>query len=119
MRGQLVHLIKAASEPHVTLQVIPFGAGAHAGMPGSFILLDFPDPAYPDVVYIDSLAGDLFLEKETELRRYRLLFEHLRAVQEHQVKRRRCLRRGGDAPRRHGRQGLEAPHRQGPSGHAR
>ena len=31
MRGQLIHLVKAASEPHVTLQVIPYTAGAHAG----------------------------------------------------------------------------------------
>ncbi|MGH4011472.1 MAG: helix-turn-helix domain-containing protein [Pseudonocardiaceae bacterium] len=80
MHAQLTHLIKAAAEPNVTLQVIPYSAGAHAGMPGSFILIDFPNPADPDVVYIDSLAGDLFLEKEADLRRYRLLFEHLRAV---------------------------------------
>lgn len=80
MHAQLAHLITAAGEPQVTLQVIPYSAGAHAGMPGSFILLDFPNPADPDVVYIDSLAGDLFLEKEADLRRYRLLFEHLRAV---------------------------------------
>jgi transcriptional regulator with XRE-family HTH domain len=80
MRAQLVHLIKAANEPNVTLQVIPYSAGAHAGMPGSFVLLDFPNPADPDVVHIGTLAGDLFLEKEADLRRYRLLFEHLRAV---------------------------------------
>jgi transcriptional regulator with XRE-family HTH domain len=80
MRAQLNHLIKVANEPNVIVQVIPYSAGAHAGMPGSFILLDFPNPADPDVVYIDSLAGDLFLEKEADLRRYRLLFEHLRAV---------------------------------------
>jgi hypothetical protein len=79
MRAQLVHLIKAASEPPVTLQVIPYSAGAHAGRPGSFALLDFPNPADPAVVHIDTMAGDLFLESETDLRRYRLLFEHLRA----------------------------------------
>lgn len=80
MRAQLVQLIKAASEPPVTLQVIPYSAGAHAGMPGSFAVLDFPNPADPAVVHIDTMAGDLFLESEADLRRYRLLFEHLRAV---------------------------------------
>jgi hypothetical protein len=54
MRAQLVHLIKAASEPPVTLQVIPYSAGAHAGRPGSFALLDFPNPADPAVVHIDT-----------------------------------------------------------------
>jgi len=80
MRAQLVHLIKTAGEPHVTLQIIPFGVGAHPGMPGSFILLDFPNPADPDVVHIGTLGGDLFLEKDADLRLYRLIFEHLRAV---------------------------------------
>ena len=80
MRRQLDHLIKAANEPNVIVQVIPYSAGAHPGMPGSFILLDFPNPADPNVVHIDSLAGDLFLEKEADIRRYRLLFDHLRAI---------------------------------------
>lgn len=80
MRAQLVHLIKVANEPNVTLQVIPYSAGSHPGMPGSFVLMDFPNPVDQDVVYIDTMAGDLFLEKEADLRRYRLLFEHLRAV---------------------------------------
>lgn len=49
-------------------------------MSGSFALLDFPNPADPDVIFIDSLAGDLFLEEEADVRRYRLMFDHLRAV---------------------------------------
>ena len=39
-----------------------------------------PKRAIPDVIYIDSMAGDLFLEAEADVRRYRLVFEHLRAV---------------------------------------
>jgi hypothetical protein len=51
-------------------------------MPGSFVLMQFTEPAMADVVYIDSMAGELFLEAESEARRYRLVFEHLRAVAE-------------------------------------
>jgi transcriptional regulator with XRE-family HTH domain len=80
MADQLGRLREAASLPNVTIQVIPFGAGAHPGMPGSFIVLDFPDPADQSVVYIDSMAGDLFLEEETEISRYIVMFEHLRAA---------------------------------------
>lgn len=80
MRAQLRHLTEAAELPNVTVQVIPFGAGAHPGMTGSFITLEFPDPADPGLVYIESMAGDLFLEDDAELRRYRLMFEHLRAA---------------------------------------
>src|SRR5579859_1943247 len=70
----------ASELPNVTFQVIPFDAGAHAGMPGSFIVLQFTEAAIPDVIYIDSMAGDLFLEAESDVRRYKLVFEHLRAV---------------------------------------
>jgi transcriptional regulator with XRE-family HTH domain len=80
MREQLARLREAAELPHVTVQVIPYAAGAHPGMPGSFIVLDFPDPADQSLVYIDSMAGDLFLEDDAEIRRYILMFEHLRAA---------------------------------------
>jgi hypothetical protein len=69
-----------AAVPNVTVQVIPYDAGAHPGMPGSFIVLEFPDPADQSLVYIDSMAGDLFLEDDMEIRRYILMFEHLRAA---------------------------------------
>ena len=80
MRAQFRHLLDASELPNVTFQVIPFDAGAHAGMPGSFIVLQFAEEAIPDVIYIDSMAGDLFLEEESDVRRYKLVFEHLRAV---------------------------------------
>ncbi|MFG2079535.1 helix-turn-helix domain-containing protein [Micromonospora tulbaghiae] len=80
MAEQLDALVSAAGQPHVTLQVIPFTSGAHAGMPGSFVVMDFPDPADPALVYVDSMAGDLFLEREADVRRYTSTFEHLRAT---------------------------------------
>ncbi|WP_256513747.1 helix-turn-helix domain-containing protein [Actinoallomurus soli] len=78
MRDQLVHLVSVMERPNVTLQVVPFATGAHPGMPGSFVVLQFPGD--PSVVYIDSMAGNLFLEEETDVRRYTGLYEHLRAV---------------------------------------
>jgi hypothetical protein len=80
MWAQLRQLLETIELPNVTFQVIPFDAGAHAGMPGSFVFLQFAEAAIPDVIYIDSMAGELFLEEESDVRRYRLVFEHLRAV---------------------------------------
>ncbi|WP_236567722.1 MULTISPECIES: helix-turn-helix transcriptional regulator [unclassified Nocardiopsis] len=80
MREQLLHLVTMARLPHVELQVIKFESGAHPGMPGSFVLIDFPDLADPAVVYIDSMAGDLFLEGEVEVDRYSLIMEQLVGV---------------------------------------
>lgn len=80
MHAQLSHLLEASELPNITLQVIPFSVGAHAGMPGSFVFMQFTEASIPDVIYLDSMAGDLFLEAEADVRRYRLAFEHLRAV---------------------------------------
>ena len=80
MHAQLSHLLEASELPNITFQVIPFNVGAHAGMPGSFVFMQFTEASIPDVIYLDSMAGDLFLEAEADVRRYRLAFEHLRAV---------------------------------------
>jgi hypothetical protein len=80
MRRQLRRIAGAASQPNLTAQIIPYAAGAHPGMQGSFILLDFPDPADPSLIYMESLAGDLFLENSTDISRYIENFQHLRAA---------------------------------------
>ncbi|WP_295141773.1 MULTISPECIES: helix-turn-helix transcriptional regulator [unclassified Saccharopolyspora] len=41
LRGQLAHLVKVATLPHVRIQVLPTSAGAHSGMDGKFIVLEF------------------------------------------------------------------------------
>lgn len=80
MRGQLRHLVEMAELPNVTLQVLPFAKGAHAGVIGAFTLIEFPDQTDNDVVYVDSPAGNIYLEKDKDLRRYTLVFDHLRAA---------------------------------------
>ena len=80
MQAQLQHLSKIAELPAVTLQVIPFGVGAYPGMSGEFVILRFEEPVGADVVYIESMAGDLFLETPAGVTRYTLMFEHLRAL---------------------------------------
>ncbi len=79
MAAQLEHVLAMMKRPNVTVQVIPFDAGAHPGMPGSFIFLEFRDEGDPELVYVDAQAGDMFLESEDDLRRYRTMFDHLRA----------------------------------------
>jgi len=80
MRAQLNWLIARASLPHVTIQVLPFSAGAHAGMEGPFLILGFPEQADPDVVYVDNTTAGIYLEEPAEILRYTLMFDHLRAA---------------------------------------
>jgi transcriptional regulator with XRE-family HTH domain len=79
MRTQLLRLADLAARPNLTLQVLPSGTAAHVQPISPFTLLDFPDPADPAVVYLEHLTGSLFLDNEDEIRRYRVVFDHLRA----------------------------------------
>ncbi|MCF3122514.1 helix-turn-helix domain-containing protein [Streptomyces arenae] len=78
MRDQLQHLLELADTPQVTVQILPFAAGAHAAAVGSFALLHGQSQDL-DVVYVDLLGGGLFMEKPKELERYKLAFDYLRA----------------------------------------
>ncbi len=79
MRLQLDHLREMAELPNVTLQVLPFDAGAHPGVHGQFVILSFPEPQDPDVGYIEHWTGSLYLEKPSDIATYTEIFEHLRA----------------------------------------
>jgi len=70
LRGQLERLIEAAKLPNVTLQVLPFGVGAHSAMLGAFSILRFADRELPDVVYLEHLTSALYLDRRDEVERY-------------------------------------------------
>ncbi|HEX5407337.1 MAG TPA: helix-turn-helix transcriptional regulator [Pseudonocardiaceae bacterium] len=80
MQTQLKRLVNRAMLPHVTVQVVPFSAGAHAGMEGAFLILSFPEQTDPDVVYVDNTTSGIYLEEPAEILRYTLMFDHLRAA---------------------------------------
>jgi transcriptional regulator with XRE-family HTH domain len=80
MRDQLTRLVEAGKKPHVTLQVLPFASGSHAGLRGSFSILEFPERADSDVAYVESVAGIIYLEKEREVRTCAEAFDRLRAA---------------------------------------
>lgn len=79
MARQLEHFTRTAKRPNVTLQVIPFGVGAHPAMENMFNIIEFGDVA-PRVVYVEGLMGWLFLERENDVARYTQVFKHLCAI---------------------------------------
>ena len=63
---QIERLREYADEPHIILQVIPFTAGAHPGMAGSFVLLEFDDPNLDDLVHLESVDS-VTIKDDSEL----------------------------------------------------
>lgn len=77
MDAQLSALWAASRRPHVTLQIVPFDAGAHAGMDGPFMILSFDEPIYPEVGFVEGQGGDVYLEGAADLDRINLTWDRL------------------------------------------
>jgi hypothetical protein len=79
MREQLSRLIKETERPNLTVQVLPFCAGAHPALESNFTMLEFAGEA-PTVIYVEGLAGPIYLERQQEVERYLLVLEMLRSL---------------------------------------
>jgi DNA-binding XRE family transcriptional regulator len=79
MRAQLDRLIEATTKPNITLQVLPFTAGAHPVMYGMFHLLRFPAAELPDIVYGENLTSAFYFDKPTDVATYTEALDRLSA----------------------------------------
>jgi hypothetical protein len=77
MRAQAQHLLEGAKLPRVMIQIIPFAAGGHPSMTGGFAVLQFPEHDDPDAVYMETPAGQLFVEEPAEVERFHVAVQHL------------------------------------------
>ena len=70
MRAQLRHLIEICRLPQVTVQVMPFLAGGHAGEAGPVTILRLPGGRLPDMVYLEQRVTALYPGRPTEIECY-------------------------------------------------
>ncbi|WP_282781285.1 helix-turn-helix transcriptional regulator [Nocardia sp. CC201C] len=83
MADQMQRLLEVSQSPNVSLRVVPFDCQRHLGScVGSFVILEFSNLAAtglttPPVVYVEEYAGDLYLERESEVSRYRTAFTEI------------------------------------------
>jgi transcriptional regulator with XRE-family HTH domain len=70
MKEQLRHLLDMCDHPAVTVQILPFSAGAHRAMGGAFTILRYTEPDLRDVVFIEQLTSALYLDKQAEVDSY-------------------------------------------------
>ncbi|GIG91702.1 hypothetical protein Pen02_66380 [Plantactinospora endophytica] len=83
MAEQLRQIIKAMELPNVTIQLLPFSAGLHAGaMAGDFSILDFDQEGRgkevePPVTYLESATGAIYLDKAYETSAYNTIWADL------------------------------------------
>ena len=80
LRGQIERLVELTSRPRTFVQVVPFSSGVRMSIDASFTIMEFPDPADPDVVCVGYPTGLLWIEDLAEVRQYNALFAHLQAA---------------------------------------
>ena len=83
MAGQISHLVRLIDDlPGLTVQVLPFSAGAQAVSAGSasLAILRFPDAPSLGVVYLEALSGGICLDGQEDIARYVRAFALLRAA---------------------------------------
>ncbi|MFI8927054.1 Scr1 family TA system antitoxin-like transcriptional regulator [Streptomyces sp. NPDC053474] len=79
MRNQLSHLLQVNEQREwVRVQILPFKAGAHAGLPGTFTMLRFDDD--PDIVYTEDFIQGHMTANPQALREGSLRYDHLQAA---------------------------------------
>jgi transcriptional regulator with XRE-family HTH domain len=77
MRDQLTHLTESAVRPDITVQVVPSGIGAHAGLLGAFVVADFE--AAPSILYAETAVEGQTMERPALIAKAALAFDRLRA----------------------------------------
>ncbi|HLI35973.1 MAG TPA: helix-turn-helix transcriptional regulator [Streptosporangiaceae bacterium] len=77
MRAQLLHLAEMADRPNVTVQVIPYSAGAHSGLLGAFVIADFGGA--PGIAYLETAAEGETVEEPSVVAQVALIFDTLRS----------------------------------------
>jgi transcriptional regulator with XRE-family HTH domain len=78
MREQLAHLLSFVSNPRVNVQILPFSAGAHAGLQGSFNLYRFASD--PTIVYTEGYGSGHPTANPDTVKDCSLRYDHLRAA---------------------------------------
>lgn len=78
MRDQLSSLPEAAKRPNLCIRVIPADVGAHPGMDGPFVIMDYA--GLPSLVHIENKVSSLYLEEKDDIETYRLAYTGLSAV---------------------------------------
>ncbi|MFC8079205.1 helix-turn-helix domain-containing protein [Streptomyces sp. NPDC057307] len=83
MADQLDRLVDLNGLANVSVRVVPYSAGLHAGiMSGPFITMRFPvtgdgRDTEPPTVYVEGFTGALYLDKPNEIERYDGAFESI------------------------------------------
>ncbi len=80
MRNQLNRLLEVSELPNVSVQVLPYEAGVLPASNNKFIILSFRQANVPEIVFIEGLSGDLYLDRPEDVETYQDAFVRMREI---------------------------------------
>lgn len=80
MNEQLRRLAELAELPNIDVLVLPFAAGAHPAMSGSFSMLHFPAEIGDPTIYVELDHGALYPDRPVDFDRRTWMFTELRRL---------------------------------------
>lgn len=78
MRDQIDRILSFIREEKSTVQVIPYTVGAYNAHDSNFTYMEFGGTKLPDLVFVETLVSQLYIERPDELDRYREALDYLR-----------------------------------------
>jgi transcriptional regulator with XRE-family HTH domain len=78
MKAQLDKVLSLMREEKATVQVIPYTVGAYGASDCNFCYLEFAGTKLPDLVFVEGLVSQLYMERPEEVERYREALDYLR-----------------------------------------
>ncbi|WP_405564163.1 helix-turn-helix domain-containing protein [Streptomyces phaeochromogenes] len=67
MREQIERLLEVSELEHVSVDVVPFTAGAHIGACAPFTYFRFEERELPDIVYSEILSASVYLDQRSDV----------------------------------------------------
>lgn len=80
MREQLDRLAEASERDRISIRVVPFSAGAHSAMSGSFVMMQFPGEDTPAFAYVENRRGAVYQEDPGDIHSYTVVVDRLAEV---------------------------------------
>ena len=78
MRAQLDRVLTLMREGKTMVQVIPYPVGAYGAIDSNFTYLEFAGTKLPDLVFVETLVSQLYIERSEEVDRYGEALDYLR-----------------------------------------
>jgi hypothetical protein len=67
MREQIERLLELSELAHISVDIVPFAAGAHVGACAPFTYFRFEEPELPDIVYSELLSASVYLDQRADV----------------------------------------------------